>query len=119
MVFDASRKSGLLPPSVELKHVPFGLVQGEDGKKFKTRAGDTVKLKDLLDEAVRTAGEVLAAEGGPDGTAIDPSKLSEEQQRAARVIGIGAVKYADLTMNRESNYRFRWDFVVLFCFVLF
>ena len=118
MVFEASRRSGLLPPTTELRHVPFGLVQGEDGKKFKTRAGDTVKLKDLLDEAVRTAAEVLAAGGSSEGAAaaaaagteVDISKLSPEQLESAKIIGIGAVKYADLSMNRESNYRFRYDF---------
>jgi arginyl-tRNA synthetase len=87
-------------------------VQGEDGKKFATRAGVTVKLKDLLDEAVRVAAGVLAG-GEPAaveaaGTSeLDLSTLSEEQLANAKVIGIGAVKYADLSMNRESNYRFR------------
>ena len=104
MVFDASRKANLAPPSVELRHVPFGLVQGEDGKKFKTRAGDTVKLKDLLDEAVRTAEEVMLAEAQGEEAVTE---LSAEQKAAAKVVGIGAVKYADLSMNRESNYRFR------------
>lgn len=66
-VFQVVRKAKLVPEEVQLKHVPFGLVQGEDGKKFKTRAGDTVKLKDLLDEAVKIAKEDLekrAEEGG-------------------------------------------------------
>ena len=119
MVFDASRKAKLLPDHVELKHVPFGLVQGEDGKKFATRAGVTVKLKDLLDEAVRVAAGVLAG-GEPAaveaGTSeLDLSTLSEEQLANAKVIGIGAVKYADLSMNRESNYRFRYGAVCWWC----
>lgn len=90
-VFRVAKRSGLVPEDVSLEHIPFGLVQGEDGKKFKTRAGDTVKLKDLLDEAERRAQ--LVAEDGIDFAAI----------------GIGAVKYADLSLNRESNYKFSFD----------
>ena len=89
------------PVRVDLKHVPFGLVQGEDGKKFKTRSGDTVKLKALLDEAVTLAEADMAERSG-----VTPADLTPEQKDAARVIGTGAVKYADLSMNRESNYRF-------------
>lgn len=121
MVFDAARAAGLARPSTELRHVPFGLVQGEDGKKFKTRSGETVRLRDLLNEAVQAARAVLrqggtgsmggeaAVEAGAPGEAAAVAsevELTEEQEAAARVIGIGAVKYADLSMNRESNYRF-------------
>ena len=119
MVFDAARVAGLAPPSTELRHVPFGLVQGEDGKKFKTRSGETVRLRDLLNEAVEAARAVLrqggtgsmgdAAEAGAVGETAAVTtevQLTQEQEVAARVIGIGAVKYADLSMNRESNYRF-------------
>ena len=101
MVFDAARKSKLVSDTTELVHVPFGLVQGEDGKKFKTRAGDTIKLIDLLDEAVRICSEEMLARAGK-------ADLSVEDERAARVVGVGAVKYADLSMNRESNYRFSY-----------
>ena len=87
---------------VELQHVPFGLVLGEDGKKFKTRSGDVVKLKDLLEKAVERAEEGLLLRN-------DGVKLTVEQTRAAIIIGIGSVKYADLCMNRESNYRFSYD----------
>ncbi|KAG7353033.1 arginyl-tRNA synthetase [Nitzschia inconspicua] len=103
MVFSAAKMAGYVPEGSSLEHVPFGLVQGEDGKKFATRSGDTVRLKDLLNEAVRIAGDDLRArtenENVPDDV-ID---------QVARIIGIGAVKYADLSMNRESNYRFSYE----------
>jgi arginyl-tRNA synthetase len=105
MVFKAATLTGLVDTAkTELKHVPFGLVQGEDGKKFKTRSGDTVKLKDLLDEAVRIAEEDLAAR-----VQRSASELTPEEKEVARVVGISAVKYADLSMNRESNYRFSYQ----------
>jgi arginyl-tRNA synthetase len=86
---------------VKLAHVWFGSILGEDGKPFKTRAGDTVKLTDLLDEAQERAFQVVS-EKNPE--------LSETQRREiARVVGIGAVKYADLLPNRQSDYMFSWD----------
>ena len=107
-VFKIGRQAKLVGEGVSLEHVPFGLVLGEDGKKFKTRSGETVKLMDLLDEAVRrTRDDVttrLAAEGRDDDRADDA--FVEEVSRA---VGIGAVKYADLSMNRNSNYRFSYD----------
>ena len=123
MVFKAARASNLLSESTELRHVPFGLVQGEDGKKFKTRSGDTVRLKDLLDQAVSTAEEDMlermnAGKGDAEQVQTEEgaveekkekevlSELSAENKAVARIVGIGAVKYADLSMNRESNYRF-------------
>lgn len=103
MVFAAAKLANIVSNNASLEHVPFGLVQGEDGKKFATRSGDTVKLKDLLDEAVRIAGEdvKLRMDDGED--------LSEEIQHVIRTVGIGAVKYADLSMNRESNYKFSYE----------
>jgi arginyl-tRNA synthetase len=105
MVFAASRKAGFIPDTVSLEHVPFGLVQGEDGKKFATRSGDTVKLKDLLDEAVRIAGEDIKSR-----MADHPgeAELTDALSVVAKTVGIGAVKYADLSMNRESNYKFSY-----------
>jgi arginyl-tRNA synthetase len=118
MVFKAARASNLLSETTELRHVPFGLVQGEDGKKFKTRSGDTVRLKDLLDQAVSTAEEDMLARinsgGKGENSATEPTEggtlleLSAENKAVARIVGIGAVKYADLSMNRESNYRFSY-----------
>ena len=110
MVFDAARAVGYINDSVQLIHVPFGLVQGEDGKKFKSRSGDTVKLKDLLDEAVRLAAKEIVTrreaeeesntseEAPHDESAL--KQLTPEQEQLARIVGIGAVKYADLSMNR-------------------
>jgi len=86
---------------VKLVHVGFGKILGDDGKPFKTRSGDTVKLGDLLDEAEERALKIVS-EKNPD--------LPEAQKKEiARVIGIGAVKYADLLPNRQSDYIFSWD----------
>ena len=96
MVFKAANSAGLLDPTkTELKHVPFGLVQGEDGKKFKTRSGDTVKLKDLLDEAIRIAEEDFSSR-----LQRSVEEMTVEEKEVARVVGLSAVKYADLSMNR-------------------
>lgn len=103
MVFKAAKLAGYVPENSSLEHVPFGLVQGEDGKKFATRSGDTVKLKDLLDESVRIAGEDLRSR--PENGDIDDEMI----ENVARIVGVGAVKYADLSMNRESNYKFSYD----------
>ena len=104
-VFQISRRAGFAPESLSLEHVPFGLVLGEDGKKFKTRSGDTVKLMDLLDEAVtRTTANVRER--------LENEERDETEEfvdSVAKAVGIGAVKYADLTMNRNSNYRFSFD----------
>eukprot|EP00640_Fibrocapsa_japonica_P000780 CAMPEP_0113946764 /NCGR_PEP_ID=MMETSP1339-20121228/60012_1 /TAXON_ID=94617 /ORGANISM="Fibrocapsa japonica" /LENGTH=600 /DNA_ID=CAMNT_0000953003 /DNA_START=163 /DNA_END=1965 /DNA_ORIENTATION=+ /assembly_acc=CAM_ASM_000762 len=102
-VFQVARRAGILPDSTELQHVPFGLVQGEDGKKFKTRSGDTVKLKDLLMEAVNIATADMEKRYADEG-----QEMGEAERLAAQVVGLGAVKYADLSMNRESDYRFSY-----------
>jgi arginyl-tRNA synthetase len=93
------RRSAAL--QVKLAHVWFGSILGEDGKPFKTRSGETVKLVDLLDEAGERAFKIVS-EKNPE--------LPEVQRReVARVVGIGAVKYADLLPNRQSDYVFSWD----------
>ena len=87
--------------TTRLVHVGFGKIMGEDGKPFKTRSGDTVKLGDLLDEAVERAYQTVCEKS---------AELPEAQQREiARVVGLGAVKYADLLPNRQSDYIFSWD----------
>ena len=86
---------------VELVHVWFGSILGPDGKPFKTRAGDTVKLTDLLDEAEERAFQVV--------TGKNPELPEAERREIARIVGIGAVKYADLAPNRQSDYKFDWD----------
>lgn len=118
-IFAVARKGEVLPEHVTLEHVPFGLVQGADGKKFKTRSGAAPKLSELLDEAKdrvraelekRAAEEATkAAEAGQD----PPEQRSEEQlEYMSEVIGIAAVKYADLKNNRTSNYKFSFDKMV-------
>jgi arginyl-tRNA synthetase len=86
---------------VKLAHVWFGSVLGEDGKPFKTRSGDTVRLEDLLDEAEERAFKVVAEK--------NPDLPGTEQKEIARVVGLGAIKYADLSQNRQSDYIFSWD----------
>jgi arginyl-tRNA synthetase len=106
MVFEAAKKAKFVPETSSLEHVPFGLVQGEDGKKFATRSGDTVKLKDLLNEAIYIAGKDLRERTNNDTSS---QEFLNRVDRVARIVGIGAVKYADLSMNRESNYRFSYE----------
>lgn len=87
--------------TVKLAHVWFGSILGEDGRPFKTRAGDTVRLEDLLDEAGERAFKVVSEK--------NPELSRAEQQEIARVVGLGAIKYADLSQNRQSDYIFSWD----------
>jgi arginyl-tRNA synthetase len=104
-VFQVAEKAGWVPAGVELTHVPFGVVQGEDGKKFKTRSGDTVRLKDLLDEAVNRARTDLETRIQAEGR----QESADFIQDVAETVGLGAVKYADLSQNRTSNYIFSFD----------
>jgi arginyl-tRNA synthetase len=104
-VWQVARRAGWIPETIELVHVPFGLVQGEDGKKFKTRSGDTVRLKDLLDEAVSRARADLETRLQEEGR----QESEEFKAHVAQVVGISAVKYADLSQNRTSNYIFSYD----------
>jgi len=90
---------------VELVHVAFGTVLGEDGRPFKTRAGDTVGLDALLDEGVARAYEVVTAADVERGTGMS----EEERRRIAEAVGIGAIKYADLSQNRTTDYVFSFD----------
>ncbi|ELI2759582.1 arginine--tRNA ligase [Salmonella enterica] len=100
------RKAGYVPDSVPLEHHMFGMMLGKDGKPFKTRAGGTVKLADLLDEALERARR-LVAEKKPDMPA-------DELEKLANAVGIGAVKYADLSKNRTTDYIFDWDNMLAF-----
>ncbi|WP_099238007.1 arginine--tRNA ligase [Synechococcus sp. BDU 130192] len=104
-VFQVAERAGFLPDDVEVVHVPFGLVQGEDGKKLKTRAGDTIKLKDLLDEAVNRSRADLEKRLAED----ERQETADFIEKVSQVVGIGAVKYADLSQNRTSNYIFSFD----------
>lgn len=100
-LFTVARKAGWLPDSVHAEHVPFGTMMGKDGKPFKTRSGDTVKLMDLINEAVNRASALVAAK--------NPNLSADEIAHIGEVVGIGAVKYADLSKNRTSDYVFDWD----------
>lgn len=112
MIFDAAEQAGWhRPPVTRCDHIGFGVVQGEDKKKFKTRSGETVKLVDLLDEAIeRAAGEIKARvaqqeESGGEVFLKDP----QEQKDAAEKLGIAAVRYFDMKQNRTSPYVFSYD----------
>ena len=104
-VFQVARRAGWIPEDVTLSYAPFGLVQGEDGKRLKSRSGEAVPLKVLLDEAIaRTRADLekrLAEE--------DRSESDEFIQNVAEKVGIGAVKYADLSQNRISDYTFSYS----------
>ena len=89
-----------------MTHVWFGSILGEDGRPFRTRAGDTVRLAELLDEAESRAFEVV--------TAKNPNLDEVERREIARIVGIGAIKYADLLPNRQSDYTFSWDKMLSF-----
>jgi arginyl-tRNA synthetase len=99
LFFDVARRWGF--DRVHLEHLPFGTVMGDDGKPYKTRDGDVVGLESLLDEAVSRARQVIDANS--------PDLGAGERQQTAEVVGLGAVKYADLSQGRTSDYKFDWD----------
>jgi len=101
-----ARKAGFLPENVGYDHCPFGMMMGDDGKPFKTRTGGTIKLAELLDEAVIRAAELIK-EKNPEINEIDLAEISEK-------VGIGAVKFADLSKNRTSDYIFNWKTMLSF-----
>jgi arginyl-tRNA synthetase len=105
-----ARKAGYMSEAHNYQHCPFGMMLGKDGKPFKTRSGDTIKLADLLDEAIERAAKLLAQRN------IDAQaeENMDEDVSVASVIGIGAVKYADLSKNRTTDYIFDWDTMLSF-----
>ncbi len=105
-LFTTSRKAGYLPDNVQVEFIGFGTMMGKDGKPFKTRSGDTVKLVDLLDEAVERATALVQSKNA-DLAADDAAKIG-------RTVGIAAVKYADLSKNRTSDYVFDWEAMLSF-----
>jgi arginyl-tRNA synthetase len=100
MVFEVAERAGWLSDSTRLDFMGFGVIQGEDGKKFKTRSGDVVRLRDLLDEAALRAGEELKKRRNAE---------SEEISADAELVGVAAVKYFDLRQHRNTDYRFSYD----------
>ncbi|AUC60942.1 arginyl-tRNA synthetase ArgS [Cyanobacterium sp. HL-69] len=104
-VFQVAQKANFIPENVELIHVPFGLVLAEDGKKIKTRSGETIRLKDLLDEAINRAKKDLESR-------LESEKRNEDEtfiNHVSKVVGLSAVKYADLSQNRTTDYKFSFD----------
>ena len=104
-VFQVAKLANWIPENVEIIHVPFGLVLGEDGKKIKTRSGEAIKLKDLLDEAIERFSNDLKLRLAAD----ERQETDEFIANSAEVVGLSAVKYADLSQNRTSNYVFSFD----------
>ena len=101
-----TRKAGYVPDSFQLEHKNFGMMLGKNGKPFKTRSGDTVKLADLLDEAIERAGVLISQKS---------TALSEQEKAdVIEAVGIGSVKYADLSKNRTTDYVFDWDNMLSF-----
>ncbi|MGC7559507.1 arginine--tRNA ligase [Pasteurella sp. PK-2025] len=101
-----TRKAGYVPDSFQLEHKNFGMMLGKDGKPFKTRTGGTVKLADLLDEAVERATQLI----NEKSTALSDA----EKTAVIEAVAIGSVKYADLSKNRTTDYVFDWDNMLSF-----
>jgi arginyl-tRNA synthetase len=100
MIFAVARMAGWLREGSRVEHVSFGLILGADHKRIRSRSGDSIKLIELLEEAVDRAAAVVA----------ERSELTDaERSRVARAVGIGAVKYADLSGDRDKDYVFDWD----------
>jgi len=104
-VFQIAKRANWIPENCRIEHVPFGLVQGEDGKKLKTRSGETIRLKDLLNEAIDHARKDLMNRLHEEGR----NESNEFIEHVSKTVGIAAVKYADLSQNRVTNYQFSFD----------
>jgi len=113
LVFEAATAAGWVDSSVRLDHVPFGLVVNpDDGKKYKTRSGKTERLVDLLDGAITEMLKGMDerdAKAKEEGKAVVVNLSPEQRQETAKILGYGAVKYADLKSNRISNYAFSYE----------
>ena len=106
MVFEVARNAGFMDEGVNAIHVPFGLVMGTDGKKLASRTGGAVHLNDLLIEAVERADAIVAEKS--------PNLSNEEREEVSKMLGIGAIKYADLSTDRNNNYTFEWEKMLSF-----
>ena len=106
MAFEVARRAGFVPASMALEHMGFGTMNGADGRPFKTRDGGTVKLIDLLDEAEERAYELVKSK--------NPALEETELRQIAHAVGIGAVKYADLSKHRSSDYSFNFEQMLSF-----
>ena len=105
-VFAVARAAGFASENISLEHIAYGTMMGKDGRPFKTRSGDTIKLVDLLDEAIRRAHELVAGK--------NPGLEDAAYSEIAEKVGIAAVKYADLSKNRTSDYVFDWSSMLSF-----
>ncbi len=101
-----ARKAGYVPAEVSLEHHAFGMMLGKDGKPFKTRSGGTVKLSELLDEAESRASDLIAQKSA--------DLPADEKAKVVHAVAMGAVKYADLSKNRTTDYVFDWDNMLTF-----
>ncbi|MWV12357.1 arginine--tRNA ligase [Pseudomonas sp. R-28-1W-6] len=106
MVFAAARLAGFVPAEMQLEHMGFGTMNGADGRPFKTRDGGTVKLVDLINEAEERAYSLVKAK--------NPELDDTELRQIARAVGVGAVKYADLSKHRTSDYSFNFELMLSF-----
>ena len=106
MVFAVAREAAWLPDRDDFEHAQIGMVQGKDGRPLRTRAGGEIRLSDLLDEGVERARAILD-EVERDDEGLDLDAISEH-------VGIGAIKYADLSTARDSAYIFDWDRMISF-----
>tara|TARA_A100001035_G_scaffold21402_1_gene14496 strand:- start:800 stop:2527 length:1728 start_codon:yes stop_codon:yes gene_type:complete len=106
MVFEVARNAGFMDEGVNAIHVPFGLVMGTDGKKLASRTGGAVHLNDLLIEAVERADAIVAEKS--------PNLSKDERAEVSKMLGIGAIKYADLSTDRNNNYTFEWEKMLSF-----
>ncbi|MES2887159.1 MAG: arginine--tRNA ligase [Pseudomonadota bacterium] len=105
-LFLVARRAGFVAPDVQLEHIAFGMVLDKAGKPFKTRQGESIKLIDLLNEAVQRAVALV--------TDRNPDMPADQRQAVGEAVGIGAVKYADLSKNRTTDYVFDWDTMLSF-----
>jgi len=105
-VFAVATAAGFSNEAISLEHISYGTMMGSDGKPFKTRSGDVVKLVDLLDEAVTRAFDLVSSK--------NPDLEKTERRHIAQAVGIAAVKYADLSKNRTSDYLFDWSSMLSF-----
>ena len=106
MVFQVARQANFMDDSVKSVHIPFGLVVGTDGKKLASRDGEAISLKDLLEESIIRANQSILKK--------NPMMEESEREKISRMIGIGSVKYADLSVDRNKNYVFDWEKMLSF-----
>lgn len=105
-LFTTARKAGWLPESADFEHIGHGTIMGPDGKPLKTRSGENIKLVELLDEAIERAYQLVSSKN---------AELPEAERRSiAQAVGIGALKYADLSKSRNTDYIFDWDAMLSF-----